>query len=63
MPTCVTNLLNIVFHFNKGARYNFRSKLGHNAAPLHLPIGLEGETKGIVDVIQRKALYFEGPHG
>ncbi|BES88785.1 Elongation factor G, mitochondrial [Nesidiocoris tenuis] len=40
-----------------------RSKLGHNAAPLHLPIGLEGETKGIVDVIQRKALYFEGPHG
>jgi len=40
-----------------------RAKLGHNAAFLQLPIGLEGETKGVVDVIHRKSLYFEGPHG
>lgn len=40
-----------------------RSKLGHNAAFLQLPIGLEGETKGIIDLIKRKALYFEGRLG
>ena len=40
-----------------------RSKLKHNAAFIQLPIGLEDETKGVVDLIQRKALYFEGNYG
>ncbi|KAL1123911.1 hypothetical protein AAG570_001681, partial [Ranatra chinensis] len=40
-----------------------RSKLGHNAALLQLPIGLENETKGVIDIISRKALYFEGEFG
>ncbi|XP_026282647.1 elongation factor G, mitochondrial [Frankliniella occidentalis] len=40
-----------------------RSKLQHNAAFLQLPIGAEGETKGIIDLIQNKALYFEGQFG
>lgn len=40
-----------------------RSKLFHNAAFLHLPIGLESEFSGIVDVIEKKALYFEGDFG
>lgn len=40
-----------------------RAKLGHNAAFLHLPIGLESDMKGIVDVIQRKAVYFDGDFG
>ncbi|CAK8698540.1 unnamed protein product [Clavelina lepadiformis] len=40
-----------------------RSKLRHNAAFVHIPIGLENDTKGIVDIIRRKALYFEGSHG
>jgi len=39
------------------------SKLGHNAAFLHLPIGLESECEGIVDLIEQKALYFEGAQG
>ncbi|XP_076435793.1 elongation factor G, mitochondrial-like [Babylonia areolata] len=40
-----------------------RTKLGHNAAFLHLPIGLESETAGIVDLITEKALYFKEPLG
>lgn len=40
-----------------------RSKLNHNAAFIQLPIGLEGETKGIIDLVHQKSLYFEGPYG
>lgn len=40
-----------------------RSKLGHNAAFIQLPIGLENDCKGIVDVVRRQALYFEGDFG
>jgi len=40
-----------------------RSKLKHNGAFLQLPIGLERDTKGIVDLITQKALYFEGNFG
>ena len=41
----------------------FRTKLSHNAAFLQLPIGLESNTKGIVDLIEEKALFFNEPHG
>lgn len=40
-----------------------RSKLGHNAVALHVPIGLEQNFKGVADVISMKAYYFEGEHG
>ncbi|KYM88350.1 Elongation factor G, mitochondrial [Atta colombica] len=40
-----------------------RSKLHHNAAFIQLPIGLESNTKGIVDIIAQKAIYFEGNFG
>uniref|UniRef100_A0A0A9ZGU0 Elongation factor G, mitochondrial n=1 Tax=Lygus hesperus TaxID=30085 RepID=A0A0A9ZGU0_LYGHE len=40
-----------------------RTKLGHNAAALHLPIGLESNMKGIIDVVERKSVYFEGNYG
>lgn len=40
-----------------------RSKLNHNAAFIQLPIGLEKDTKGIVDLISQKAIYFEGDFG
>lgn len=40
-----------------------RSKLGHNAAFLQLPIGLESETQGVVDLIKQKAIYFDGQFG
>nr|XP_053627288.1 LOW QUALITY PROTEIN: elongation factor G, mitochondrial-like [Cherax quadricarinatus] len=40
-----------------------RSKLLHNAAFVQLPIGLENSTKGIIDLVGQKALYFEGDFG
>lgn len=40
-----------------------RDKLGHNAVPLQIPIGLEADFKGVVDLISMKALYFDGPDG
>lgn len=40
-----------------------RSKLKHNAALVQIPIGKEAETKGIVDIIENKALYFTGECG
>lgn len=40
-----------------------RSKMNHNAAFLHLPIGLEKECKGILDLVEEKAMYFDGDYG
>lgn len=38
-------------------------KLGLRAAAIHVPIGLETDLKGIVDVISQEAVYFDGPNG
>jgi elongation factor G len=40
-----------------------RDRLSANPAPLQLPIGSEGEFEGIIDLVERKALYFEGELG
>jgi len=40
-----------------------REKLGHNPILMQLPIGLEGELVGIVDLASMKAVYFEGEFG
>ncbi|MBU8914118.1 MAG: elongation factor G [Spirochaetales bacterium] len=44
-------------------REQLREKLGHNAVMVQLPIGLEDEFKGIVDLITMKAIYFDGDNG
>merc|ERR1719273_1202908 len=40
-----------------------RAKLKHNAAFLQLPIGSESETKGLVDLVNERAIYFRGAFG
>ncbi|KAM9378510.1 elongation factor G, mitochondrial [Phaethornis superciliosus] len=40
-----------------------RSKLKHNAAFVQIPIGLEGNFKGIIDLIEERAIYFDGSLG
>ncbi len=40
-----------------------RDKLGLNAHMLQMPIGLENDLVGMVDLIEMKAVYFEGDNG
>src|SRR5207248_9901917 len=39
------------------------SKLGLTAIPLQLPIGLESNFTGVIDLIDRQAIYFDGEEG
>ncbi|XP_077017002.1 elongation factor G, mitochondrial isoform X2 [Tamandua tetradactyla] len=45
------------------ALQQMRSKLNHNAAFMQIPIGLEGDFKGIIDLIEERAIYFDGDFG
>ncbi|MFA4891054.1 MAG: elongation factor G [Candidatus Gracilibacteria bacterium] len=38
-------------------------RLSPNAVAIHLPIGQDSEHEGIIDIIERKALHFEGDKG
>jgi elongation factor G len=40
-----------------------KSKLGHNAVAMQIPIGLEADLEGIVDLVSMRAVYFDGPNG
>uniref|UniRef100_A0A3B4V4X4 Elongation factor G, mitochondrial n=1 Tax=Seriola dumerili TaxID=41447 RepID=A0A3B4V4X4_SERDU len=39
------------------------STLNHNAAFVNIPIGLEGNMRGIIDLVQERSMYFEGQFG
>jgi elongation factor G len=40
-----------------------KNKLGHNAVAMQIPIGLEADLSGVVDLISMKAIYFDGENG
>ncbi|MGD0021720.1 MAG: elongation factor G [Smithellaceae bacterium] len=40
-----------------------KTKLGHNAVAMQIPIGLETKNEGVVDLVEMKALYFDGENG
>ncbi|XP_069562448.1 elongation factor G, mitochondrial [Brachyistius frenatus] len=45
------------------ALQQMRSKLNHNVAFVNIPIGLEGNMRGIIDLVEERSMYFEGPFG
>ncbi|KAM9359016.1 elongation factor G, mitochondrial [Symphorus nematophorus] len=45
------------------ALQQMRTKLNHNAAFVNIPIGLEGNMRGIIDLVEERSMYFEGPFG
>ena len=40
-----------------------KEKLGHNALLMQLPIGLEADFEGVIDLIAMQAIYFDGEKG
>jgi len=40
-----------------------REKLKHNAVMIQIPIGVEADHEGVVDLVEMKAHYFDGPNG
>ena len=40
-----------------------KDKLGHNAVAMQIPVGLEADHEGVVDLVTMKAIYFDGDNG
>jgi elongation factor G len=40
-----------------------KEKLKHNAVPMQVPIGLENDFEGVIDLVSMKAIYFDGSQG
>jgi elongation factor G len=43
--------------------HQLKEKLGHNSVALQIPIGLEADLEGVVDLVTMKAVYFDGANG
>jgi len=40
-----------------------KEKLGHNAIAMQIPIGLEADLQGVIDLVTMQAMYFDGEKG
>ena len=47
----------------KNVTAQLKEKLGVNAVPLQIPIGISAELEGIIDLVTEKAAYFDGEKG
>lgn len=56
---CVLNKLNLIGADFEGSIASIKERLGANAAVIQIPIGLEHEHKGVVDLIKMKAFTYK----
>jgi len=56
---CVLNKLNLIGADFEGSLKSIHERLGANAAPIVLPIGIEHDHKGIVDLVKMKAFSYK----
>lgn len=57
---CTLNKLNLIGADFDASLASIRDRLGANAAPIQIPIGIEHDHKGVVDLIKMKAYTYEG---
>ena len=60
---CFINKLDRMGASFEGSLKSIWEKLTPNAVAMQLPIGLEGEHKGVIDLLKMKAVYFKGDMG
>ncbi len=60
---CFINKLDRMGADFEGSLKSIRERLSKNVAPINIPIGLEENFKGIIDLILMKEVYFEGEKG
>lgn len=56
---CILNKLNLIGADFEGSIKSVKERLGANAAPIQIPIGLEHDLHGVVDLIKMKAYTYE----
>lgn len=57
---CVLNKLNLIGADFERSIKSIRERLGANASPVQIPVGLEHDHKGVVDLIRMKAYTYKG---
>jgi elongation factor G len=57
---CILNKLNLIGADFEGSIKSIRERLGANAAPVQMPVGLEHGLHGVVDLIRMKAYTYKG---
>lgn len=57
---CILNKLNLIGADFEGSIKSIKERLGANAAPIEIPIGLEHSLRGVVDLIKMKAYTYKG---
>jgi elongation factor G len=56
---CILNKLNLIGADFQGSIDSIEERLGANAAPIQIPIGIEHDLHGVVDLIKMKAYTYE----